>query len=120
MGRKTWDSLPPKFRPLPGRRNIVITRNADWHADGAERAASVEQAIRLCGDAPQAWVTGGAEIYRMALPLADVAVVTEIDADYEGDAFAPELGAQWREVERERHVSRTGLPYSFITLHRIP
>ena len=118
MGRKTWDSLPPKFRPLPGRRNIVITRQADWHAEGAERVATVEEAVALCGDAALAWVIGGAEIYRLALPLADVAVVTEIDADFEGDVFAPELGPQWRETARERHVSKTGLGYSFVTFHR--
>ncbi|RZI65173.1 MAG: dihydrofolate reductase [Variovorax sp.] len=115
MGRKTWDSLPPRFRPLPGRTNIVVTRQPDWHADGASRAATLAEAIALCGDAPQVWVTGGAEIYRMAMPLADTVVVTEIDADYEGDAFAPELGAEWREATRERHVSRTGLAYSFVT-----
>src|SRR6476660_8188508 len=90
MGRKTWDSLPPRFRPLPGRRNIVITRQADWHAEGAERAATVEQAVALCGDVPKAWVIGGAEIYKLALPHAHLAVVTEIDADFEGDTYAPE------------------------------
>lgn len=118
MGRKTWDSIPAKFRPLPGRRNIVVTRNAGWHAEGAERAASLEQALALCGDAPQAWITGGAEIYRQALPLADTVVVTEIDAEFEGDAFAPTLGPEWREATREAHVSRTGLGYSFVTLRK--
>lgn len=118
MGRKTWDSIPAKFRPLPGRRNIVVTRNAGWHAEGAERAASLEDALALCGDAPQAWITGGAEIYRQALPLADTVVVTEIDAEFEGDAFAPTLGPEWREATREAHVSRTGLGYSFITLRK--
>jgi dihydrofolate reductase len=120
MGRKTWDSLPPKFRPLPGRRNIVVTRQPDWQADGAQRAATVEQAIALCGDAAQAWVSGGAEIYRLALPLADTVVVTEIDADFEGDALAPELAGGWREVARESHTSRTGLPYSFVTYRKEP
>jgi dihydrofolate reductase len=115
MGRKTWDSLPPKFRPLPGRRNIVVTRDPQWRAEGAERAGSVQEALALCGDAPQAWVTGGSEIYRLALPLADTVVVTEIDADYEGDAFAPALGPEWREVARERHVSKAGLVYSVVT-----
>jgi dihydrofolate reductase len=115
MGRKTWDSLPPRFRPLPGRRNIVITRQSDWHAEGAERVASVEEAIALCGDAPLAWIIGGAEIYKLALPYADVAVVTEIDADYEGDAFAPQLDAQWQEAARERHLSKSGLGFSFVT-----
>jgi dihydrofolate reductase len=114
MGRKTWESLPPRFRPLPGRRNIVITRQADWHAPGAERADSVEAAVALCAGADTAWITGGAEIFRLAEPLADIAVVTEIDADYEGDTHAPELGPRWTETRRERHVSTTGLAYSFV------
>lgn len=114
MGRKTWESVPPKFRPLPGRRNIVITRDAAWQAAGAERAGSLDEAIALCQDAERAWVTGGGEIYRLALPRADLAVVTEIDADFAGDTFAPELGADWREISRERHLSKTGLAYSFL------
>ena len=118
MGRKTWDSLPPKFRPLPGRRNIVITRQADWQAEGAVRAASLDEALRLCADAPQAWVTGGAEIYALALPLADSVVVTEIDADVEGDTHAPELGPQWREASREQHRSADGLPFAFVTYRK--
>ena len=117
MGRRTWDSLPPKFRPLPGRRNVVITRDASWQAPGAERAASLGEAIALLGDVPQAWVTGGAEIYRLALGRAHVAVVTEIEADYQGDTFAPALGAAWQEVARERHVSAGGIPFSFVTYH---
>ncbi len=119
MGRKTWDSLPRKFRPLPGRRNVVVTRQADWQAEGAQRAASVADAITLCGDAPDAWVLGGAEIYRTALPLATTLVVTEIDAIFEGDAHAPELGPEWTEAARERHVSSTGLPFSFVTYHNM-
>lgn len=115
MGRKTWDSLPAKFRPLPGRRNIVVTRDAAWQAAGAERAGSLDAAIALCGDVERAWVTGGAEIYRLALSRADLAVVTEIEADFDGDAFAPELGPHWSERSRERHLSRTGLAYSFVS-----
>ena len=115
MGRKTWDSVPPKFRPLPGRKNVVITRSTDWNAEGAHRAASLEEAIRLCEPAPLAWVTGGTEIFNQSLALAHVAEVTEIDADFEGDTPAPRLGGQWREVARERHVSATGLAYSFVT-----
>ncbi|MBC5766942.1 dihydrofolate reductase [Ramlibacter albus] len=115
MGRKTWDSIPPKFRPLSGRRNIVVTRQAGWQAEGAERVGSVEEAIELCADAPLAWIIGGSEIYNLSVPLADFAVVTEIDQDFEGDAFAPTLGDEWQETARERHVSATGLPYSFVT-----
>ena len=115
MGRKTWDSLPARFRPLPGRLNIVITRQSDWQAEDALRASSIEDAMRLCGDVPDAWIMGGAEIYRQAEPLASTAVVTEIDADFEGDAFAPVLGAGWIEVQRESHVAANGLPFSFVT-----
>ena len=115
MGRKTWDSLPARFRPLPGRLNIVVTRQADWQAEGALRAASIEEAMRLCGDVPDVWIMGGADIYRQAAPLASSAVVTEIDADFEGDAFAPELGAHWKEVQRASHVAANGLPFSFVT-----
>ena len=115
MGRKTWDSLPARFRPLPGRTNIVITRQAEWNAEGALRAASIEEAMQLCGDVPDAWIMGGAEIYRQAEPLASTAVVTEIDADFDGDAFAPELGAAWQEIQREPHVGANGLTFSFVT-----
>ena len=115
MGRKTWGSLPARFRPLPGRLNIVITRQTDWQAEGALRAGSIEEAIHLCGDAPDAWIMGGAEIYRQAEPLASTAVVTEIDADFEGDAFAPVLGDTWQEIQRESHVGVDGLNFSFVT-----
>ncbi len=115
MGRKTWDSLPARFRPLPGRTNIVITRQTDWSAEGASRAASIEEGMQLCGDVPDAWIMGGAEIYRQAEPLASTAVVTEIDADFDGDAFAPELGVAWQEIQRESHVAANGLPFSFVT-----
>jgi len=115
MGRKTWDSLPARFRPLPGRLNIVITRQTDWHVEGAKHANSIEDAMRLCGDVTEAWIMGGAEIYRQAEPLASTAVVTEIDADFEGDAYAPELGAQWQEVQREQHTTTSGLGFAFVT-----
>jgi dihydrofolate reductase len=115
MGRKTWDSLPPRFRPLPGRTNIVVTRQADWQAAGATRAASLDEAIALCGGAPQTWVIGGAQVYAQTLPWADTAEVTEIDAEFEGDAFAPVFDADWKEVAREGHHSAAGLDYSFVT-----
>jgi dihydrofolate reductase len=92
-----------------------VTRQANWEAEGALRAASIEDAIRLCGGAPDAWIMGGAEIYRQAEPLASTAVVTEIDADFEGDAFAPVLGSNWREVERETHTAAIGMGYAFVT-----
>lgn len=118
MGRKTWDSLPPRFRPLPGRTNIVVTRQTDWQAEGALRASSLAQALQLAADAPVVWVIGGAQIYAEALPAAAVVEVTEIAADFEGDAFAPALGPEWREAARSDHTSATGLPFSFVRYER--
>ncbi|QHE86971.1 dihydrofolate reductase [Hydrogenophaga sp. BPS33] len=118
MGRKTWDSLPPKFRPLPGRLNIVVTRDPSWQADGASRANSLQEAASLCPAGSDAWVIGGAQIYAAALPLAQSAVVTEIAQNFEGDAFAPAFGADWAETARETHVAANGLPYAFVTLER--
>jgi dihydrofolate reductase len=118
MGRKTWDSLPPRFRPLPGRSNIVVTRQTDWQAEGALRAAGLPEALSLCGDAPDVWVIGGAEIYRQAEPLASRAEVTEIEQPFEGDAHAPTLGPGWQEVARVSAVSGSGLRYSFVSLAR--
>ena len=114
MGRKTWDSLPERFRPLPGRLNAVITRQRDWQATGAKVAHSLPEAMALCGKAADAWIIGGAEVYTQALPLASSAVVTEIEASFDGDAFAPQFGPQWAEIARERHVSSTGLKFSFV------
>ncbi|HEX7864009.1 MAG TPA: dihydrofolate reductase [Variovorax sp.] len=123
MGRKTWDSLPPRFRPLPGRRNIVVSRQADWQAEGALRASSLQEALSLC-ESPEVgtvWVIGGAQIYAEAEPLAQRAVVTEVARDYEGDAYAPELDpASWLETQREPHVSaKDGLGFSFVTYERV-
>jgi dihydrofolate reductase len=123
MGRKTWDSLPPRFRPLPGRRNVVITRQADWHAEGAERAANLKDAIALCAGSPEVWVIGGGEIYAQALPLAQRVVVTEIAQDFDGDTFAPVLDSTWREAERTGPQQAAGdrlpgLAYSFVTYER--
>ena len=114
MGRKTWDSLPVKFRPLPGRMNIVVTRQTDWHSEGAHVVHSVDEALQACPTDAQPWVIGGAELYRLAMPLATRVVVTEIDADYEGDAFAPELDAAWQEASRTTHVAGNGLHYSLV------
>jgi dihydrofolate reductase len=114
MGRKTWESIPPRFRPLPGRTNVVVTRQADWEAPGATRASSLEEAIAMFMEVQTVWVIGGAEIYAQAMPHADIAEVTEIDADFDGDTFAPTFGAQWKEVARERHHSAGGVDYSFV------
>lgn len=121
MGRGTWDSLPDRFRPLPGRRNIVVSRNATWHADGADRAASLDDALRLTGGEPLVFVVGGAELYAEALPLADELLLTEIDVEVEGDTFFPPWDrAAFREESREQHVSEAGIPFSFVTYVRQP
>ncbi len=120
MGRKTWDSLPPRFRPLPGRLNIVLSRDTAWQAEGAQRAASLDEALSLCAGQPDVWVIGGAQIYAQALDRASTAVVTEIDREFEGDAHAPVFGPEWTEAKRETHVSADGLPYAFVTLERRP
>ena len=114
MGRKTWDSLPVKFRPLPGRMNIVVTRQTDWQSDGAHVVHSVDEALQACPTDAQPWVIGGAELYRLAMPKATRVVVTEIDADYEGDAFAPELDASWHEASRTTHIAANGLHFSVV------
>ncbi|MCU0924522.1 MAG: dihydrofolate reductase [Hydrogenophaga sp.] len=118
MGRKTWDSLPPRFRPLPGRLNIVVTRDPTWQADGAAVAHSLQAARDLCPPGSDAWVIGGAQIYAQALPLASSVVVTEIARDFDGDAFAPTLDAGWAETSRESHVAASGLPFAFVSYRR--
>jgi dihydrofolate reductase len=118
MGRKTWDSLPPRFRPLPGRKNIVITRQPDWQADGAQPASSLRDAIGQCDGADEIWVIGGAQIYAQAEPLASRIEATEIDADFEGDAFAPVLGSGWTASTRTSHLSKNGLNFSFVTYNK--
>ena len=118
MGRKTWDSLPPRFRPLPERVNIVVTRQSDWQAVGALRAASLPEALSLCVDAPDIWVIGGAEIYRQAEPMAVRAEVTEIAQDFEGDAYAPVLGPAWQETARSAQLATSGLAFSFVTYQK--
>ena len=119
MGRKTWDSLPERFRPLPGRTNIVVTRSSDWQADGVLRAGSLEEALHVAAQhGDTVWVMGGAQIYAQALPLADAVEVTIIDQYFDGDAYAPPLGAEWKEVSRQDLVSAKGLPFSFVRYER--
>lgn len=146
MGRTTWESLPAAYRPLPGRVNIVVSRTVS-NLPGALVASSVGQAFALArertaslnveqsggpSDAAKsdvaAWVIGGAQIYAQAVALADVAVVTEIDLDIAGDAYAPELGDEWTAVASDPqptgadaecwHMSKSGLKYRFITRER--
>ena len=118
MGRKTFDSIG---RPLPNRRNIVITRNPDWRHEGVEAVGSVAEAIARL-DGAQGFVIGGAEIYKQSLALTGTLIITEIGDTYDCDAFFPELDrAEWQETSREAHVSSvSGLPYAFVTLQRRP
>ncbi len=119
MGRKTWESLPPRFRPLPGRRNLVLTRQADYPAAGAELAASLPAALELLSPDAVLFIIGGAEIYAQSLPLAERLILTEVEDSPEADAYFPEFGAdQWQETGRERHVAAGGLGYSFVTYQR--
>jgi len=120
MGRKTWDSLPPRFRPLPGRANIVVTRQDDWNEMGAQRSSSLREALQIAEQSNPAtvWVIGGAQIYAQALPLAQRVEVTEIAQAFDGDAFAPELGPEWLETAREAHTSAGGLPFCFVRYER--
>jgi dihydrofolate reductase len=131
MGRATWESLPQRFRPLPGRRNLVLSRRPGFAAEGAEVLADLPAALAAAGDAP-VWVIGGAQVYAAALPLADRLVVTEIDAAVSGDAHAPVVDpASWRLVagdpepghepgqESGWHESATGLRYRFRDYARV-
>lgn len=107
MGRHTWESLPPRFRPLPGRRNIVLTRSVHWQAPGAETAPDLAAALAMATTPPPAagriCVIGGAQVYAAAMPWADELVLTEIDRDFEGDTRFPQWPrATFDEVERER------------------
>ncbi|WP_136415151.1 MULTISPECIES: dihydrofolate reductase [Oxalobacteraceae] len=117
MGRKTFESIG---RPLPNRRNIVITRNAAWRHEGVEAVTSLDAAIELVGDA-EACIIGGAQIYREALPRTDRLVVTEIARTFECDAFFPAIDPkQWKEVAREKyHSDPNGFDYAFVTYQRI-
>lgn len=119
MGRKTFESLPGV---LPGRRHIVLTRSQDWQAEGADRAASVKAALSMASEhGDEACVIGGAEIYALFLPFADRIELTEVHADFEGDALIPAFGSEWREVLREDYPALRDAPaYSFVTLERAP
>ncbi|MDP9045918.1 MAG: dihydrofolate reductase [Pseudomonadota bacterium] len=120
MGRKTWESLPPRFRPLPGRRNLVLTRNPAWHGGGAEAVASLDAALALSAGSDKLFVLGGAEVYALALPRADELVLTEIDAELSGDAFFPDWNrAAFTLTGAEDRRSEAGVAYRFATYRRI-
>ena len=115
MGRHTWESLPDQFRPLPGRGNVVVTRNPDWSAQGADRAGSIEEAFDLFEAESQVFVIGGGEVYAAALPSADELVLTEIDADIEGDTMFPSWDRdEFEEIERHERVAEDGTPFAFV------
>jgi dihydrofolate reductase len=119
MGRKTWESLPARFRPLPGRLNIVVTRNANYVAEGATVAPSLDEAHKV-GAGKTAFIIGGAELYAHALPLAQRLELTEIDAAFEGDAYFPAFDRKaWRELRRETGKTEAGLGYAFVTYERV-
>ena len=116
MGRKTWESLG---RALPGRRNIVITRQTTYDAPGAEVAASLEQALEMTRDTAEVFVIGGAQIYEHALRMADRVVATEVHAVVEGDAFFPALDSQnWQETARHKQPAEQGLSYDLVEYRR--
>ena len=120
MGRVTWESIPEKFRPLPGRTNVVVSRQTGFSAPGAQVVGSLQAAMDLFTADEVVWLIGGAQLYAQAMPLAQQLVITEIDADYEGDAFAPAIdAAEWKETQRTKHTSAQGLGYSLVTLERI-
>jgi dihydrofolate reductase len=114
MGRRTWESLPERFRPLPGRRNVVLTTDRSWVADGAERAGGVDEVLGR--DAGDLWVIGGGRVYAAFLPYADRVVVTDVDTTVDGDTWAPELGPEWVRVSRAPETGWTasvaGLRYA--------
>lgn len=113
MGRRTWDSLPERFRPLPGRRNIVVTRNVEFAADGAELAHSVADALELA-DSPRVSIIGGGQLYRAALPHATALEVTELDLEVEGDTHAPSTEGFTVIEASDWTVSSAGIPYRFV------
>ena len=114
MGRKTWESLPPRFRPLPGRRNIVVSRQAGYAAPGAEVADSLENALKLASTVETAFIIGGEQIYRQAMAVADRLEITEVDLEPEGDAWFPEIAA----VDWEKAAKTAGDGYAFVTYRR--
>jgi len=121
MGRRTWDSLPARVRPLPGRRNVVLSRQAGLTVDGAEVVGSFEQALTDSGAGPQTWVIGGAQVYLLALSYASRCEVTEVDIDLrrdDDDVLAPVLDETWLGETGEWRLSRSGLRYRFHSYHR--
>ena len=116
MGRKTWQAIG---RPLPGRQNLVVTRDAGWRAEGATALPSLAAAVAAASAAERIFVIGGAEIYALAVPLADALELTEIDAEFPADTFFPAWNrADFRQTSREAHATPEGLRYAFVTYRR--
>ncbi|EOM77790.1 dihydrofolate reductase [Rhodococcus rhodnii] len=117
MGRRTWESLPPKVRPLPGRRNIVVTSHPE-SIEGAETVASIEEALALCGD--DACIVGGGRIYSAAMPFATELVVTHIDLDVDGDCHAPAIDDSFSVGTDSgwQHSEKNGTPYRWVRYTR--
>lgn len=117
MGRKTWDSLPKK--PLPERRNLVITRQNGFQAAGAEVFADLTAALAACNQEAEIIIMGGAEIYAQALPLATDLRLTEVGLQPEGDAFFPEFSAaDWQQCSRQQHTAANGTTFAFVHWQR--
>lgn len=129
MGRKTWDSLPKAFRPLPGRLNLVLSTQENLHLEGAITVRTPLEAIECaakqdcCTQSQHSektlWVIGGAQLYTLFMPLATQIELTEIELEVQGDAFAPSIDDSWQEIKRERHQSAKGLGYSFVSYQKI-
>ncbi|MFC7687183.1 dihydrofolate reductase [Ureibacillus sp. GCM10028918] len=105
MGRKTFDSIG---RPLPGRRNIVITRNESYRVEGIEVAASLEEALKLAGNEEEVMIIGGEQIFKMSMPIADRLYITHIEHDFEGDTYFPTYGTEWTLVSKSEPVKTPG------------
>ncbi|REE02071.1 dihydrofolate reductase [Marinoscillum furvescens] len=116
MGRKNFESLPPRFKPLPNRPNIVITRNDSYDAPGAEVVNSLEEALEIAkkNGEPEAFIIGGGEIYKLGLDVAEIIYLTEIDATFNGDTIFPEFDKrQWQEVSRKHHPADDRHQFAF-------
>lgn len=122
MGRKTWDSLPERVRPLPGRANIVVTRSAAFEAPGAQVVHSVAEALAAANPQLPAWCMGGGELYAQLIGCANRLEVTEVQLEVTGDAYAPTIGPEWRQVSADPesgwHESPEGVRYRFVSYLR--
>ena len=122
MGRRQWESLPEKIRPLPGRRNIVLSRNPEYCAPGAELVGDLPTALDLVAG-EDAWICGGAQVYEKAIDHADMLVVTEIDHAVPGDTYAPPIGPEWQVTAQDPddgdwHTAENGMRYRILTYRR--